>query len=162
MKETVKSSTSPRGAGTHIGACIFVVLSMSAGVALGQTGAPRACDLLAESDVHAVLGAGYARMEPQLGRETCAYRKPPSAMVVIIVTSASDGAETTLRGRRGMFKATITPAPEVGREAFFASGNKGTALHFGKEKWVAQLEASAAANDPKLLQQLARKALARQ
>ncbi len=139
--------------------CLWALLSMGAGNAAAQGGAPRACELLTASDVQAVLGAGYSKMEPQMGSEMCAYRKPPSAMVVIMVTPAADGAARTLQGRRAMFKSKITPAPAVGAEAFFATGSKGTALHFGKGKWVAQLEASVASDDPKLLQQLAQKML---
>ena len=83
-------------------------------------------------------------------------------MVTITVTTPGGSAEETLRGRRGMFKGRITPAPELGPAAFIVTGARSMSVHFGKGAWVAQLDASAdATGDRQQLVRLAKKILAR-
>jgi hypothetical protein len=58
-------------------------------------------------------------------------------------------------------KTSLSEAPKLGAEAFYIVSDKAIAVHFGKGRWVAQLEATANAGfDPDRLRRLAKKILA--
>jgi hypothetical protein len=123
-------------------ACVAACVALLAASPARAADNPKACQLVTEAEVRAAFGAGYQVMG--FTSETCAWHKSKDAVVGVVITPAPSGAAALLAERRKIFKARMDSVSGLGDNAFVVTGPRGAAFHFGKGKWIVQVEGTPA------------------